>query len=443
MFAGPNTRWLSGRCPLLADFARQRVEEYWGRELSDIKWRHLELVHQTYQDMSRRNVAQFFLPPKEPASVHGFGKIVVMDPLEWSNGWVACSERLGALQRVPRQAIRYSKARIFEIFQYTGVRSHGTAGRAGFFRDAFDRGHRATFTYSLQCRGQFDDLTPLRDDRHKHNLDSCVWKFKLEAFNSQKHRATTEGNGNQDRKKNKRGQMDKKKPVRTPSSAGGTNIDPPPPPLPLPPPTSAAGTQAHHAAGTQVRAGGIRVKLCANVPLGSKRDQAMAELSLPDDAAGHAAYKMSKADVKEALLSVQDSLHSADASGSQDATMFDLSQSDSAANPQTESQQLDEDAAEHLESQMGSQALSEPGPWEMEEVTDEELFEKTESAANPQTESQQLDEDAAEHFGQADESQAGSQALSEPGPWEMEEVTDTESCSTRPRRGSAFLMPLA
>jgi len=48
----------------------------------------------------------------------------------------------------------------------------------------------------------------------------------------------------------------------------------------------------------------------------------MAELSLPDDAAGHAAYKISKADVKEALLSVQDSLHSADASGSQDATMF-------------------------------------------------------------------------------------------------------------------------
>jgi len=46
MFAGPNTRWLSGRCPLLADFARQRVEKYWGRELSDIKWRHLELVHQ-------------------------------------------------------------------------------------------------------------------------------------------------------------------------------------------------------------------------------------------------------------------------------------------------------------------------------------------------------------------------------------------------------------
>jgi len=122
----------------------------------------------------------------------------------------------------------------------------------------------------------------------------------------------------------------------------------------------------------------------------------------------------------------------------------DLSQSDSAANPQTESQQLDEDAAaEHFESRVGSQALSEPGPWEMEEVTDEELFEKTESAANPQTESQQLDEDAAEHFGQADESQAGSQALSEPGPWEMEEVTDTESCSTRPRRGSAFLMPLA
>jgi hypothetical protein len=49
----------------------------------------------------------------------------------------------------------------------------------------------------------------------------------------------------------------------------------------------------------------------------------MAELSLPDDAAGHAAYKISKADVKEALLSVQDSLHSTDdASGSQDATMF-------------------------------------------------------------------------------------------------------------------------
>ena len=42
----------------------------------------------------------------------------------------------------------------------------------------------------------------LHPNTENQNLDSCVWKFKLEAFNSQKHRATT-GNGNQDRKKNK------------------------------------------------------------------------------------------------------------------------------------------------------------------------------------------------------------------------------------------------
>ena len=37
-----------------------------------------------------------------------------------------------------------AQTRVFEIFQYTGIRSHGTGGRAGFFRDAFDRAQRAT-----------------------------------------------------------------------------------------------------------------------------------------------------------------------------------------------------------------------------------------------------------------------------------------------------------
>jgi hypothetical protein len=73
----------------------------------------------------------------------------------------------------------------------------------------------------------------------------------------------------------------------------------------------------------------------------------------------------------------------------------------------------------------------------MEEVTDEELFEQTDSAANLQTESQQLNEGAADQF----EGQTESQSLSEPDTWEMEEVTDTGSCSSRQRRGTTFLMP--
>jgi len=37
-----------------------------------------------------------------------FGKILVMDPLEWSNMWVSCSVQLGAMQRVPHVA-KYAK----------------------------------------------------------------------------------------------------------------------------------------------------------------------------------------------------------------------------------------------------------------------------------------------------------------------------------------------
>ena len=37
-----------------------------------------------------------------------FGKILVMDPLEWSNMWVSCSGQLGAMQRVPH-VVKYAK----------------------------------------------------------------------------------------------------------------------------------------------------------------------------------------------------------------------------------------------------------------------------------------------------------------------------------------------
>ena len=37
-----------------------------------------------------------------------FGKILVMNPLEWNNMWVSCSGELGEKQRVPRVA-KYAK----------------------------------------------------------------------------------------------------------------------------------------------------------------------------------------------------------------------------------------------------------------------------------------------------------------------------------------------
>ena len=54
---------------------------------------------------------------------------------------------------------------------------------------------------------------------------------------------------------------------------------------PLSTTTAVASASPTSAAGTQVRAGGTRVKLCANVRVGdSKRDCAAAELPFPDDA---------------------------------------------------------------------------------------------------------------------------------------------------------------
>ena len=185
------TRKLAGRCPLLpmADLTHDFVDDFWDAEgqqrVADNKFQHLRLLLECFQRMSTANIAQFYRREGEPASVFGFYKIYVMDPVAWSDELLACGNSIGHLSSNRGRVSSYPKGRIHEIFQYAGIQAHAAAGR-GAFRRASDRAHisRAPHAFSLLLgrAGKWVSIRDIVSDANKKNMHCRVWQFQPAKF---------------------------------------------------------------------------------------------------------------------------------------------------------------------------------------------------------------------------------------------------------------------